>query len=67
MSRAELIRKMMIQSVIGIAAQAILLFVPAGTLNWPAAWFLLVELNVFGLAMGLWLLAHDPALMSERL
>jgi len=59
----RLIRK----SVTGLAIMLVLLFVPAGTLAWPAGWVFLVE---FGLASALitrWLRRHNPALLEERM
>jgi protein-S-isoprenylcysteine O-methyltransferase Ste14 len=46
---------------------AVFLLVPAGTLDWPAAWGFLAEMGVLSLAVGLWLARHDPALLAERL
>ena len=46
---------------------AALLFAPAGTWRWPQAWALLLEMGGLGLAVGLWLARHDPALLRERL
>ena len=45
----------------------LLLFLSAGTLRWPAAWVLLAEMGGTGIAFGLWLGRHDPALLAERL
>ena len=50
-----------------IAVMAVFLLVPAGTLDWPAAWGFLAEMGVLSLALGLWLARHDPALLAERL
>jgi protein-S-isoprenylcysteine O-methyltransferase Ste14 len=44
-----------------------LLFVPAGTLHWPAAWVFLGTMAILGLAAGLWLARTDPALLAERM
>jgi protein-S-isoprenylcysteine O-methyltransferase Ste14 len=46
---------------------AVLLFVPAGTVAWPAAWVFLIEMAAASLAVGLWLARHDPALLRERM
>jgi protein-S-isoprenylcysteine O-methyltransferase Ste14 len=43
-----------------------LLFMAAGTLAWPGAWVFLAEMWVLALAVGLWLLRYDPALLKER-
>jgi len=50
-----------------MVAFAMALFLPAGTLAWPAGWTFFVL--VFGLANGLslWLLRFNPALLAERL
>jgi protein-S-isoprenylcysteine O-methyltransferase Ste14 len=45
----------------------LLLFLSAGTWRWPQAWAFLFELGALSLAVGLWLLRHDPALLQERL
>jgi protein-S-isoprenylcysteine O-methyltransferase Ste14 len=45
----------------------ILLFVPAGTINWTGAWIFLIETFVVSVVFGLWLARHDPALLKERL
>jgi protein-S-isoprenylcysteine O-methyltransferase Ste14 len=46
---------------------ALLIFVSAGTWRWVAGWLFLVEVGGIGLAIGLWLARHDPALLAERL
>ena len=47
-------------------AFGLLLFVSAGTFRWPAAWVLMAEMAVAGLALDLWLKRHDPSLLAER-
>jgi protein-S-isoprenylcysteine O-methyltransferase Ste14 len=64
---APMIRRLIVSTVGLIAVIAVFLFVPAGTLDWPAAWGFLVEMGVLSLAIGLWLARHDPALLAERL
>ncbi len=46
---------------------ALLLFVPAGTLDWPGAWMFLAILAASSMMSTLWLARHDPALLKERL
>jgi protein-S-isoprenylcysteine O-methyltransferase Ste14 len=46
---------------------AILLFVPAGTINWTGAWIFLIETLVVSVVFGLWLARRDPVLFKERL
>ena len=48
------------------ALMAALLFVPAGTLNWPAGWVYIAEFFVGSVAVSYWLAKHDPALLEER-
>jgi protein-S-isoprenylcysteine O-methyltransferase Ste14 len=62
-----MIAKLLFQTLIWIVAMGALLFVPAGTLRWPAAWVFLATIGIFGLAGGLWLAKTDPALLAERL
>jgi len=46
---------------------AALLFVPAGTVLWPAGWVFLVIFFGLGLSLVLWLARDDPELLAERL
>jgi hypothetical protein len=62
-----MIPKLTVQTCLGLALMAMLLFVPAGTLHWPAAWVLLAELGILGFASGLWLAWTDPDLLRERM
>ena len=56
-----------IAAIFWIALIGVLLFVPAGTLDWPQAWFFLGEFIVGGFAVTLWLARHDPGLLRERM
>lgn len=62
-----MVSKLIIRTVLWIAAMAVLLFVSAGTLRWPGAWIFLAEVLVLSLAIGLWLNRHDPGLLRERM
>lgn len=62
-----MIAKLTVQTCLGLALMAMLLFVQAGTLHWPAAWVLLAELGILGFASGLWLAWTDPDLLRERM
>ena len=62
-----MVRKLVIQLTIMSVLLAVLLFWPAGTLDGPGAWILLGEYLIVGLALCLWLLRYDPALLRERL
>lgn len=54
-------------ALVWIALIGVLLFVPAGTLDWPQAWIFLAEFIVGGFAITLWLAQNDPALLKERM
>ena len=62
-----MIAKLLLQNLIWIVVMGALLFVPAGTLHWPAAWVFLGTIAVLGIAGGLWLAKTDPALLAERM
>ncbi|HEY1637141.1 MAG TPA: isoprenylcysteine carboxylmethyltransferase family protein [Rhizomicrobium sp.] len=53
--------------MIWIAGMGALLFVPAGTWRWPAAWVFLTAMVLIGLVSGLWLARTDPELFAERM
>ena len=50
-----------------ILAFALVLFVPAGTLAWPAGWAFLILFFGFVAAISYWLLGHNPDLLRERM
>jgi protein-S-isoprenylcysteine O-methyltransferase Ste14 len=62
-----MIAKLLLQNLIWIVAMGALLFVPAGTLHWPAAWLFLATIAILGMTGGLWLAKTDPALLAERM
>lgn len=59
--------RLVVQTVVWLTFTGILLFVAAGTVKWPAAWFFLAEEGALAFAVGVWLARHDPALLRERL
>ncbi len=60
--------KLQVGEIIGFfVAFALALFLPAGTLAWPAGWAFLLLFFSFYLAVTLWLFRHNPGLMQERL
>jgi protein-S-isoprenylcysteine O-methyltransferase Ste14 len=62
-----MVAKLLLQNLIWIVAMGALLFVPAGTLHWPAAWLFLSTIGILGVVCGLWLARTDPALLAERM
>ena len=62
-----MILRMIVQTALWLLVMAAVLFLSAGSPDWPAAWAFLAELGVLGLAVGLWLAWRDPALLAERL
>ena len=62
-----MIARLLLQNLMWTAGLGALLFLPAGTLHWPAAWLYLATTAVLGLAGGLWLAKVDPALLEERM
>ena len=62
-----MIAKLLLQNLIWIVAMGAMLFVPAGTLHWAAAWVFLSTIAIVGIAGGLWLAKTDPALLAERM
>jgi protein-S-isoprenylcysteine O-methyltransferase Ste14 len=46
---------------------ALVLFLAAGTVLWPAGWAFLILFFGFTLALSRWLLRHNPGLLTERM
>src|SRR5437763_14481451 len=63
----KIVVRLVIQTTVWVAFMAALLFAPAGTLAWPAAWVFFAEISISGMAVGLWLARHDPGLLAQRL
>ena len=61
------LRQLALQIVGMVATFAAALFLPAGTLAWPAGWLYLALFFAFVIALSIWLVRVDPALMAERL
>ena len=59
--------KVIVVGGIELLVIALGLFIPAGTIAWPAAWVFLGLLVTAGLPMTWWLLKYDPGLVEERL
>ena len=56
-----------VKAALWITFIGVLLFWPAGTLNWPGAWVFLAEFIAVSAAMVVWLARHDPGLLKERM
>ncbi len=56
-----------VKAALWIALIPALLFISAGTLDWPAAWVFLAEYLIGGFAIMLWLALRDPGLFKERM
>jgi protein-S-isoprenylcysteine O-methyltransferase Ste14 len=65
--KQHMIAKLLLQTLVWIVVMGALLFVPAGTLHWRAAWVYLGTMAILGVASGLWLAKTDPALLAERM
>jgi protein-S-isoprenylcysteine O-methyltransferase Ste14 len=63
----RMIPRLLLQNLMWTVGLGALLFLPAGTLHWPAAWLYVATTAVLGLAGGLWLAKVDPALLEERM
>jgi protein-S-isoprenylcysteine O-methyltransferase Ste14 len=62
-----MVAKLIVQTFIWFGVIGLVLFLAAGTLDWPGAWAYLVEMVALSLAGGLLLARHDPDLLKERL
>jgi protein-S-isoprenylcysteine O-methyltransferase Ste14 len=59
--------KSTVTSVTWICVLGAALFVPAGTIDWPAGWIFLGEMVLFSAATVAWLAKYDPGLLKERM
>jgi protein-S-isoprenylcysteine O-methyltransferase Ste14 len=59
--------RLIVQTLLWCAFMGVLLFWPAGTLHWPAAWIFLIEMAALSIGVGIWLAKRDPALLAERM
>jgi protein-S-isoprenylcysteine O-methyltransferase Ste14 len=67
MRDASLYSTMLWRTLLWLAITGALLFVSAGTLDWPQAWVFLAELGILGLLSGYFIARSDPDLLRERL
>jgi protein-S-isoprenylcysteine O-methyltransferase Ste14 len=60
--------KMLVGQFVGLFLLfALALFLPAGTIAWPAGWIFLILFFGFFLAVNAWLFKHNPGLLQERM
>lgn len=59
--------RLLAQTGVVLLLQGWLLYRGARTLDWPALWVFLALFGLGSLAVGLFLLRHDPALLRERM
>jgi protein-S-isoprenylcysteine O-methyltransferase Ste14 len=64
---SDLTRKMLSQTVVWVAITAGVLFISAGTLEWPEAWIYLFLWLAGGLTSGLTLAKTHPEILKERM
>jgi len=62
-----MIQRLIRQTIIWLAIMAALLFIPAGTLAWPAGWVYLLEMGASSVIITTWLAKNNPALLAERM
>ena len=56
-----------IKALFWIVSIGAVLFLAAGTLDWPGAWIFMAEFVLGGIAVTLWLAWRDPGLLKERM
>lgn len=61
------VRVLVAQIVVMFLVFALALFLPAGTIAWPAGWVFLLLFFGFVVAISLWLLRYNPGLLQERM
>lgn len=62
-----MVSQLLVRTAIWLTGMALLLFVPAGTIYWPAAWVFIVISAVSGIGIGMWFAKHDPDLLAQRM
>jgi protein-S-isoprenylcysteine O-methyltransferase Ste14 len=61
------LKPLAVQSLLLFLLFAAALFLPAGTIAWPAGWTYLVLFFGFFLGTNAWLFKHNPGLLQERM
>lgn len=61
------VTELIIRLILTAVGFGVMLFLPAGTLDWPAAWVYLVLLFSFTIGISVWLSRFNPELLEERM
>lgn len=67
MAPRRLLALLLVELVLTMAVMGAILFVAAGRLDWPGGWTFLALFIGLSLAVSVWLLRIDPALLEQRL
>lgn len=62
-----MILRLSLQLSLWLGFTGAVLFLAAGTLDWPAGWIFLALIGGFNLAVRLWLARFNPGLLAERM
>ena len=62
-----LTRRLIVHTVVWLVILGAILFLSAGTIDWPEAWVLLIGSGGLGLVSALIIARHDPQLIRERM
>ncbi|MDW6026480.1 isoprenylcysteine carboxylmethyltransferase family protein [Mesorhizobium sp. BAC0120] len=62
-----MVARLIVQTILWFGIMGAVLFLSAGTLNWPGAWAFLALMVALSFTLGAWLASRNPGLMNERL
>src|SRR5262245_19748170 len=62
-----MVARLIIQTIVWFGVMGAVLFLSAGTLNWPGAWAFLILMVALSFTLGVSLARDDPGLLNERL
>lgn len=64
---SRLTTRLVVQASVWLALMGLMLFVPAGNLEWMQAWAFLAIFALGSVVFSVWLLRRDPSLLASRL
>jgi protein-S-isoprenylcysteine O-methyltransferase Ste14 len=67
MRQRDIKTRIRLRLVLAVFFLMAILFLPAGTLNWPEAWIFIAVYLLFGILISNWLLINDPQLLEKRM